>query len=109
MSEEIVARAMYAANGWWRSPRENDDGKGRYHHGLRAVEWEELDADERGGRIRDAAVALAASRPLILEEAAKVADEFSESHRNPPHHNDTFWTATNLAKAIRCLASKETK
>ena len=47
------------------------------------------------------------SRPLILEEAAKVADEFAETHRAPPHHNDTFWTATNLAKAIRSLADKE--
>lgn len=43
-------------------------------------------------------------RARALEEAAKVAEEFAESHRKPPHHNDTFWTAMNLAKAIRSLS-----
>ena len=43
-------------------------------------------------------------RREALEEAAKVAEEFAESHRAPPCHNDTFWTAMNLAKAIRALS-----
>ena len=43
------------------------------------------------------------SRREAFEEAARVADEFAESHRDPPSHNDTFWTATNLAKAVRSL------
>lgn len=49
---ELVARAQYAANCWWRIVEDNDDGLGRYKAGhgedrFRAIEWEQLSEDER--------------------------------------------------------------
>lgn len=61
---EIAARGAYASDGWWRHAGDNDDGKGRYKmHGdvrLRAVEWDQLDADEHEDYLQQARAALAA-------------------------------------------------
>lgn len=61
---EVAARGTYAKNGWWRPVTPGDDGKGRYRDGgtmtFRAVEWDDLDDEERGGLILDAHNALAA-------------------------------------------------
>lgn len=63
---EQVARAVYASNDWWRIVAADDDGKGRYRDltgsRMRAVEWFELDADERKQRLRDARAAIEAMR-----------------------------------------------
>lgn len=64
MSEvvERLARAVYARNGWWRLIKDDDDGRGRYHDSgdtrLRAVEWEELSAEERVQHLLDIRAAL---------------------------------------------------
>jgi hypothetical protein len=59
---ERLAKAVYARNGWWRIVSENDDGNGRYRntgeHRMRAVEWSDLDADERGQMLLDATAAM---------------------------------------------------
>lgn len=57
---EIVARGVYADAGWWRPIKANDDGRGRYRNGFRAVEWDDLDEEERAGLLRDAQSALTA-------------------------------------------------
>lgn len=61
---EIAARGAYASDGWWRHAGDNDDGKGRYKmHGdvrLRAVEWDQLDADEQEDYLQQARAALTA-------------------------------------------------
>lgn len=61
---EIGARAAYAENDWWRSLAHDDDGQGRYAEmngvRMRAVEWEELDADDRDSRLKEMRTALTA-------------------------------------------------
>lgn len=63
---ERVARAVYAENDWWQVLKPEDDGKGRYRDGLdfklRAVEWEELESDERKDRLSAAIAAITAMR-----------------------------------------------
>lgn len=65
---EKVARAVYAENGWLRIVADDDDGKGRYREAsktcdrMRYVEWEELDADDKDSRLREARAAIAALR-----------------------------------------------
>lgn len=100
---EVAARAVYAANGWWRERRADDDGKGRYRDGgtmiFRAVEWDDLDDEERADLIRDAGIAinaaLTSSRREVLEEAARVAEYYWS--------ND----AKDIAAAIRALAEEK--
>ena len=61
---EIGAKGAYAENDWWRSVAHDDDGKGRYQEmngvRMRAVEWHELDADDRDSRLKEARAALTA-------------------------------------------------
>ncbi len=61
---EEVAQTVYARNDWWSIVRADDDGKGRYAlrggANMRAIEWNELDADERDQRCRDARTAIEA-------------------------------------------------
>jgi len=61
---EIGAKGAYAENDWWRSVAHDDDGKGRYQEmngvRMRAVEWRELDADDRDSRLKEARAALTA-------------------------------------------------
>jgi hypothetical protein len=54
---EVAARGAYAANGWWRSVLPDDDGKGRYQNIkgalCRAVEWGELEPEDREEAIQN--------------------------------------------------------
>ena len=109
--EEIVARALYAANSWWRIAAENDDGKGRYRDDggckLRAIDWDDLDDSDREILLKDAAVSLTACRPLILEEAAKVADAEAQQWTIRAEYACAMVACENVAAAIRSLAHKE--
>lgn len=115
--EEIVARALYAANSWWRIAAENDDGKGRYRDDggckLRAIDWDDLDDSDREILLKDAAVSLTACRPLILEEAAKVADRLAEELGRLKGSGDRrvqigshLETCATIAASIRSLSTQ---
>lgn len=75
---EIAARGAYAACEWWRLVGSDDDGKGRYKtfglERMRAVEWGELDEDDRTAN-REAAraslVALAAKGYAVVPVGSK--------------------------------------
>lgn len=64
---EEVARAIYAANGWWRAVEDDDDGLGRYKDGhgsdrFRAIEWEQLPEEDRREHLDSARRAVKALR-----------------------------------------------
>lgn len=64
---EEVARAIYAANCWWRAVEADDDGLGRYKDGhgsdrFRAIEWEQLPEDDRKEHLDSARAAIEAIR-----------------------------------------------
>jgi len=42
-------------------------------------------------------------RDIVLELAAKIADEFADMFRTEPPYSDNFWAGANIAKAIRAL------
>lgn len=84
---EQIARAIYAANNWWSAVKESDDGKGRYDNRggirMRAVEWEQLDEDERVQRLRDARIAIETMRvptDAIMEAGNTAVGEFFHRH-----------------------------
>ena len=61
---ELMARAAYTANCWWRKVGEDDDRRGRYRNTgsiiFRAVEWENLDDDQRDQKRKEMNAALTA-------------------------------------------------
>ena len=67
--EEIVARASFKH---WR-----DNATAKGFHMDRGMTFEDMSDSEREFALSHARAVLAASRPLILEEAAKVADEMA--------------------------------
>lgn len=97
---ERVARAIYARNDWWRVVGAGDDGKGRYADRagarMRAVEWAELDADEREQRLRDARAAIEAMREPTEGMLAAGNNYDSAGHswgpiETAPRDGTAFW------------------
>lgn len=127
---EAVARAVFAENGWWRVVLDHDDGKGRYSDmagtRMRAVEWEEIDAEERDSRLREARAAIAGHEAALSESGFVIVPrepteemvdagyawqctEWPEDwHLNPEGITSETYIAQNIWPAMLSAALKET-